>query len=461
MAASLRRPAELVVRSLIAILLLLAWHVEWFIVPSGSMAESLLGKHRDVTCGDCGRAFACGTQELPPEGKRAICPNCGYAAQKLDSLPDIDGDRLLVHKAAFSVRAPRRWEVVAFRCPHDAGTVCIKRVVGLPGEEIRIQGGDIFANGVIQRKTLAQQRALALLVHDADFRPTRTAKLPSRWQGEPGTTGWRRSGGRYVHPAPSDRAEVRADGPTDWLAYRHWRRVPGATTEAEEVPIHDAYGYNQTRPVVDSHLVRDLYLSCRLRATGTGTLALFATDGQEQFLVRINPSAGQAQLVHNGTLVAQSAGQLALATGGNRLEMSLVDQQMVLALDGQPVFTYPYVRSDLPFHPTARPLAIGSQGLGAEVWDLQVYRDVYYGAVPGRRPMADGQATYRLGEGEYFVLGDNSPESDDSRFWSAGPAVTAKFLVGKPFLVHLPSRWLVWGRLGFQVPDLPQIRYIR
>ena len=54
------------------------------------------------------------------------------------------------------------------------------------------------------------------------------------------------------------------------------------------------------------------------------------------------------------------------------------------------------------------------------------------------------QAPVRLGAGQYFVLGDNSPNSDDSRFWSDGagrplPVAEASFL-GKPFLLHLPSR---------------------
>ena len=66
-----------------------------------------------------------------------------------------------------------------------------------------------------------------------------------------------------------------------------------------------------------------------------------------------------------------------------------------------------------------------------------------------------------LGPGEFFVLGDNSPLSEDSRYWQQGPVVPAHCLVGKPFLVHLPSRLVTFGRLHFQVPDLERIRYIR
>jgi hypothetical protein len=62
------------------------------------------------------------------------------------------------------------------------------------------------------------------------------------------------------------------------------------------------------------------------------------------------------------------------------------------------------------------------------------------------------------------MLGDNSPISLDSRSWSH-PAVPRHLVIGRPLLVHLPSRqWQV--ELGgrpqhIRVPDFRRIRYIR
>jgi signal peptidase I len=70
----------------------------------------------------------------------------------------------------------------------------------------------------------------------------------------------------------------------------------------------------------------------------------------------------------------------------------------------------------------------------------------------------------RLGDDEFFVLGDNSPVSNDSRFWSEGPVVRGSMFIGKPFLVHLPGELVplrVFGRSVCWVPDPRRIRYIR
>ncbi len=110
-----------------------------------------------------------------------VCPNCGL--ELWDQKPGVpcSGDRLLVQKYLFDLRAPRRWEAVVFQNPADPSQAYVKRVVGLPNESVLIRGGDIYIDGTIARKTLAEQRALRVLVYDNDHLPDDHGRFP-RWR---------------------------------------------------------------------------------------------------------------------------------------------------------------------------------------------------------------------------------------------------------------------------------------
>jgi signal peptidase I len=464
---------ETAVLFLVAVLVMRTWLLEGLflplVVPGGSMAETLLGVHRSVVCEDCGHRFVCGS-DIEPVAARAVCPNCGYWKNDLEGLPDVAGDRLLMHKSIFRVRPPRRWEVVVLRDPARADRRLVKRVVGLPGESIRIRRGDVYVNGEIQRKPLWLQRATAVLVYDADRPPRLDRTLPDRWQGERPDTPWGSVDGRFAHPAagPTNAGQANGqtdDGPIDWLHYGHWHRVPGSSGQAEPAPITDICGYNPLRPrrVEETNIVGDLLLSLRVVKTfGRGRLVLRANDGREEFWVWIDPGQERFEVTRGGKPIPEAAGRLPGRRDGLTVELSLFDRQLLVAIDGRTVVTYPYDSPDgPPRSPPSRPLSIGSQGLGVEIRHVRVVRDIYYTHPVGREGRWALDRPVRLGAGEYFVLGDNSPISRDSRTWPAGPVVHAKLLVGKPLIVHFPAHCVKLGRWHFQVPDPAGIRYIR
>ena len=53
-------------------------------------------------------------------------------------------DRVLVNKMIYFLREPERFEVVVFKMPLSQRQNYIKRLLGLPGEKIRIRNGDVF-----------------------------------------------------------------------------------------------------------------------------------------------------------------------------------------------------------------------------------------------------------------------------------------------------------------------------
>ena len=53
------------------------------------------------------------------------------------------GDYLLVDELTYRFREPQRGEVAVFYFPKDESTYFIKRIIGLPGERVVIEGGTI------------------------------------------------------------------------------------------------------------------------------------------------------------------------------------------------------------------------------------------------------------------------------------------------------------------------------
>ena len=443
---------------LVMILLARTWLAQTFFVPSGSMAPTLLGLHRDVVCPECGFTFAVGSDGSSDQ--LAICPNCSAIGKPLGDAPLVHGDRVLVAKGAFDFRPPRRWEVIAFRAPAHASDVQVKRVVGLPGEAVEIRGGDIYINGQIERKTWDQQRAVALLVHDERFRPAHETPSRTGWRSE-GKTYWKAlDGGFYRFPGVINRNPPVA-GSDDWLWWQHFDSSPGERGSTVATSVADRYAYNEGRVFRDSNPVRDLFWTCRFHVRGGKQLLLSATDGEFEFRAEFDLNERKVELKRGEQTVAATDSPDLLDGGDHHLGVSLVDQQFLLTIDNQLVLASPFERAASAAKPSSRPFAIGGETLNIAIFDLQVFRDVYYTDPLGLRAAAGVGSQYRLADDEYYALGDNSPDSLDSRFLSAGPAIAGKLLVGKPLAVYFPSRWWSLGGLRFQIPEITRIRYIR
>jgi hypothetical protein len=85
-----------------------------------------------------------------------------------------------------------------------------------------------------------------------------------------------------------------------------------------------------------------------------------------------------------------------------------------------------------------------------------VFRDIYYTSTSSEKRATEGHPPFQLEKDEFFVLGDNSPNSWDARCWDTPPVATKGmeppragivpryYLVGKAMFVYWPS--------GFEFP---------
>lgn len=60
-----------------------------------------------------------------------------------------DGEYVLVNRLAFRNKLPERGDIIVFVSPQVSDLDLIKRVIGLPGDTIRISGGEVQVNGQV------------------------------------------------------------------------------------------------------------------------------------------------------------------------------------------------------------------------------------------------------------------------------------------------------------------------
>lgn len=58
-----------------------------------------------------------------------------------------DGEYLLTDKISYRLNQPRRGEVIIFKAPKNEDYDYIKRIIGLPGETVKISNGKVWVNG--------------------------------------------------------------------------------------------------------------------------------------------------------------------------------------------------------------------------------------------------------------------------------------------------------------------------
>ena len=97
---SVKETIESILVAFILAFIFRAFIVEAFVIPTGSMAPTLLGAHMRFRCQDCGYRFEAnyspqtsgGDLYIPPRSPHSynvFCPNCGFKLRE----PGIDDDR--------------------------------------------------------------------------------------------------------------------------------------------------------------------------------------------------------------------------------------------------------------------------------------------------------------------------------------------------------------------------------
>jgi len=535
-----RDTVEAVVVALILALVVRGFEAQAFVIPTGSMAPTLMGRHKEIACPQCGFVFAVNASEevesrIPRDVYSGLCGNCRNLA-RLDKSPSFKGDRILVMMFPYDLpflpgsAPPERWDVVVFRYPEEPEVSYIKRLVGLPDETIRISHGDVYVKKkgspsfVLARKPMRHQTAMQINVYDDRYQPKALAKSSEwrRWQGN--GSGW-----KVIDPGKSRYEADLAAGLSEWVELRYRNLVPDpeqwqAVLAEQPLPreprstlVTDFYSYNTSASVdptnpldephgdqdawIQPHWVGDLTLEANLeikQVSPGGSVRLELIEAGVAHRCTIDLDSGAAVFTRGDSELGRDTSPIK-GPGRHQIQFANVDDRVSLIVDGRPVggdgFEY-NVNEPAPI-PTERdlaPVALAARNAAVVASDLVVKRDIYYTQNPGRIDygllwddryprtpvevfdfLADparlanlakvGSREFEIGSDRYFMMGDNSPRSKDSRGWGLDDSawdpgdrksheVPRQLVTGKAFYVYWPHGVPIW-------PDVAITRDIR
>ena len=410
---------EQIVVAFILAFLVRGFEAEAFVIPTGSMAPTLMGRHKEVACRQCGHVYTVNASDevesLYPGRRPALvesgtCDNCRFRDDSLSEAPSYKGDRILVMKFLYDLAwlpgggGPKRWDVVVFHYPEEPETNYIKRCVGLPGETLRIYFGDIWTGPPdgrgpfrLARRPLHHQRAMQMLVSDDAYRPRAFKDDPAwrRWrsdawkEAEPGTFAVAAGGDgyhelRYANLVPD---------PAQWEAQLTGRPLP---KPPRPVLITDFYAYNSSettyrdRNWYQPHWVGDLTLECRLESrSAAGTFRMELVEGGVPYRCEIDLATGLATLYRGDEPLGQPAPTEVKGPGTYDLAFANVDDRLTLWVDGRTPFGDGREYADgggkrrTPTEADLRPAAVAARGADVQVSGLVLKRDIYYTQTPG------------------------------------------------------------------------------
>ncbi len=332
-----------------------------------------------------------------------------------------NGDRILV---LHWLPAPSLFDTIVFDGWRAERKHFVKRCLGTPGHTVRFREGDLWLDGRIVRKDGSDLDALLFPLFDlAAERRVRTdaPSFTSRME-----TLWHSSGG----------ARWTLD---DSGTFEGWNGETAATLRWDSDPMDKVY---DTRTCVYTEDGRKSVADLRVTwdvtpADDTSRITLRLGRGA-QFCdaVLCGPDPG-VSLIVDGVRVT-STSKVKLPPGEtHRVRFSRVDHVLRLEIDGDLVLRHDLDAPDDPKRdaPSGSVSALITAG-SAKLAPVALERDVYWTSDYGE------DADTVLGPDEFFMAGDNSSNSSDSR--SRGPVHRSR-LVGRPLLI-------VWPFSRFGVP---------
>jgi len=484
-AAEIANTFEWLITAFILAFLFRAFIMEAFRIPTGSMADTLMGAHFRLRCPQCGYPYNYGfipekygfeRDYIPHRRIKSLpsrCPSCGFFQPTGGSMPVAGGDRILVLKCIYQFFEPHRWDVVVFKNPLDPTINYIKRLVALPGDTVEVIDGDVYIDGKISRKPSKVQKVLWMPVYNNDYRPANPRR--GSFNGHSWQRPLKNERDSDWQQAPDNPTQFTLNGPVDEINTLFYDSSIGNSFKA-------TYAYDDVRRYRFMPYCSDLCVRFYVKSSDSFgrvgiSLSKYETlyqawvdsDGQ---MVICSISNGRKRELKSQPIPFNRLKKprlLRFANVDHRLIFECGSEKMVYDMGGDPEGAGPRETDNRP--------GIKIFGSGElTVSHIAIFKDIYYTSSKLGNGESTGRATegrpFTLGKDEFFVLGDNSPNSEDGRWWDLPGkgnngitfrkgVVPRDYLVGKALFVYWPSGFKPFKGFPFGIiPNVGKLRFI-
>jgi len=388
-------------------------------------------------------------------------------------IPVMKGDRIFVAKCVYQFTDPKRWDVVVFKNPVDPRINYIKRMVGLPNEEIEIIDGDVYADGKITRKPKGVQDELWMCVYDNDYQPSRPSQ--KRFNGR----SWSQP---FVNDINANGIESKwdlsADGPTVFSLSSDSGEINSIVYDTSlGNDFRATYAYDDPRQYGDMPICSDLMVRFYVRKSAEGIVGIDLRKYGKRYrgwvdsgnmFVGYYDDNGKVVVLDSKSVDISGDDKVILrfANVDHRLVLEYGDEELASNLGDSP--------DSLGQRKAIMPRVSIFGGGEIELSHVGVFRDIHYiGHIPRRGPLraSEGNA-FKLEADQFFVLGDNSPASADSRYWAIEGlgnsetryrmgTVPRDYLVGKAFFVYWPGPFRPSDKFIRIIPHVEGMKIIK
>ncbi|MHC5062379.1 MAG: signal peptidase I [Planctomycetota bacterium] len=341
-------------------------------------------------------------------------------------------DRILVDKIRYELFEPERWDIAVFRYPLRVKQNYVKRIVGIPGDHLRIAGGNIYqiesGDGLDPGELSAIQKPEA--VQDALWREVFPARMAIA--GETRTLEYFNGrGGKWEEIDGGLRVDMNRARNGATLSYS--RTKDGGLSNR----LYDGYSADigqkiqtETSPMELEH-VQDLRLQCSVTPEGSGLeiemeigvqgssgkgLRFSLTSEAGKARIRVD-EAGEEKLASEEFDLSVASGTeatVAFAHLDDRCHVWL-DGDLIASLDTSDFKTLEVLSPEASEGRAGVSARIRLDGVkSAELRDLRIHRDQHY--TTSSRPRAEPRIL-QVPQGQFFMMGDNTLQSVDSRDW--------------------------------------------